>query len=68
MAIDLTKPVFILATVQGDRLAVLGGSNDEDEARAASSMSSSIVLLRAIMADAPPRLNDDGSITYVLPS
>lgn len=46
--IDLTKPVFILATLQGGRLAILGGSNDAAKAREAAAPLPSVTLLRAV--------------------
>jgi hypothetical protein len=45
--IDLTKTVWILAMPQGERLAVLGGSNDEQEARKGAQLIHDCVLLRA---------------------
>jgi hypothetical protein len=45
--IDLSKTVWILAVVQEGRLGVLGGTNDEDEARVALSVFPGAALLRA---------------------
>lgn len=47
MAIDWDKPIFITAVAQGDRLAILGGSNDEEAVRTLHALMPSSRLLVA---------------------
>jgi hypothetical protein len=59
MAVDLTQPLWIVATTQRGRLAVLGGTNDELEARTLAGVIHEAVLLRA----EPARVPNDVDLT-----
>jgi hypothetical protein len=53
MAIDFSRPLYLAAFCEGDRLGVLAGSNDRAEVEAIAAVTSDAVILRADLADAP---------------
>lgn len=57
--LDLNKPVYIVVIHKGGRLAVLGGGQIREEAKALHAMVADAVLLRAVKVDPNCECEDD---------